>query len=620
MAAIVISKQWDGAHTSTRAAVVTFALEKSGDISILIDAPFHNDPAPSAPVGPCLDLINHELIQVFVGIGEFPVAPEGEKADYSGVQYLELGVGPHGHFYARMFSGEANFALCDSQLQFPAPKVMINSSEDCWNSEIRIPVSYVPEPEYHHTQNSLKWMINAFASHGGLETEANRETMALSPLPGPEKNLHQLACFVPVVLKADMSSSAAPLKTVFRRGSGALMSVNLNEVDGDSLSEDESDADGERPRGSTEGGGEEDSENMRMYRILSGIAEERETDAGGYTRPSLALQGSSQSGSHNINGVRVPSKDWYTINRENDPDAPPTLGSFTEQYRGKVRLEPKFHRYMNDDEFPLMHALIWKRKGWSHKERMLILTSKPRLFYLDEKGKYKGTIPWTSAEQIGASKVSSKQFDVSQGTSDRVYHFTDKENGADKWVELINAVVNVWRTNIEYEKSKPRNSMSDTPPPVAGAPSTPSMARLRSGSSAGSAGHGGANQSPLNSQNSGSAVVPQTVTEMLEKYRRPPREGEEREAFLGGIPLKHEAMFMKFIHPDEFVILQGYVHKQQGFLPKKRVLILTSKPRLLYLKRDGTFVGTIAWSMTTPIAAKKVRRRGLCIIIVRSCP
>ena len=601
MAAIVLSKQWDGARSSTRAAVVTFALEKSGDISVLIDAPFHNDPPPSAPAGKCLELINHELIQVFVGIGEFPVAVEGEKPDYSSVQYLEVGVGPHGHYYARMFSGEANFALCDSELQFPEPKVMINAGEDCWNSELRIPVSYVPEPEYLNTQEALRWMINAFASHGGLDTATNREIMALSPLPGPEADCHQLACFVPIVLKADMTSSSTPVKTVFRRGSGAMGAVNLNELDGDSLSEDESDEEG-GARGFTGGGEEEDSDNMRMYRILSGIAEEAETEAASFTRPSQALRSST---SQSIGGVRVPSKDWYTINRENDPNAPPTLSSFTEQYRGKIRLEPKFHRYMNDDEFPLLSALIWKRKGWSHKERRLILTSKPRLFYLDENGKYKGTIPWTSVDQISASKVSATQFDVAQGLSDRVYHFTDKAQGADPWVELINATAGTWRTSIQYEKNKPRNSLSE--PPRNGDPATPNMDRLRSGSSVGSGGHAAHSQSPLNSQNSGSAVVPLTITEMLEKFRRPAREGAERLAFLGGIPLKHEAMFMKFIHPDEFVIMQGYVHKQQGFLPKRRVLILTSKPRLLYLKRDGTFVGTVAWSMTTPISAVKVR-------------
>lgn len=655
MAAIVISKQWDGSHSNTRAVVVTFALEKSGDISILIDAPFHNDPAPSVPVGKYLDLVNYECIQVLIGIGQFPTVGEDEQGgkgvDYSNVQYLEVCVGPHGHYSARMFSGEGKFDLCDNELQFPTPKVMINTNEDCWNSEVRIPLSYVPEPEYLHPQNALKWMINAFASHGGSGTDVCREVLALSPLTGSEVNCHQLACFVPIILRADVSNSSGtgavttPMKTVFRRGSGVVQSaVNLNLVDADSLSEgegsdDEDDGErggggGNRARGSTEGDGE-DSENMRMYRILSGIAEEQDHDIRASNAQTLRAstggdgQGQSQrqrDSASGERGVRLPSKDWYTINRENDPNAPPTLGSFTAQYRGKTRLEPKFQRYMNDDEFPLLYALIWKRKGWSHKQRVLILTSKPRLFYLDEKGKYKGTIPWTSAEQIKASKISSTQFDIAQGTSDRVYHFTDKETGADRWVELINSVVNVWHTNIEYEKSRPRNSFSGSGVgggvgieggvlTGSGAPATPIAAdnRLRSGSSSGN-GNGTTamssttpqnSLSPPNSQNSGSAVMPLTVTELLEKHRRGPREGAEQLAFLSGIPAKHEAMFLKFIHPDEFVVMQGYVHKQQGFLQKKRVLILTSKPRLLYLKRDGTFVGTIAWSMTTPITATK---------------
>ena len=256
---------------------------------------------------------------------------------------------------------------------------------------------------------------------------------------------------------------------------------------------------------------------------------------------------------------------------------------------------------------------------------MLILTSKPRLIYLDEVGKYKGTIPWTTLDQISAIKLSDSQFDISTNVSKRLYHFNDKVTGADKWTTMINDLVSVWKAYIDYEKSK-RNSVKPAPP-VTHSTSTENIAdvanRNRSNSSLGSGNTPNTSSTnanlttPPNSVTSITAV-PLTISELLERYRATSVTTMLANSTLstnqlssvdnrdGRLSQKDEVLFSKYIHPDEFVVMQGYVHKQQGFLPKRRVLILTSKPRLLYLKRDGTFVGTIAWSMTTPIIVKKV--------------
>ena len=52
----------------------------------------------------------------------------------------------------------------------------------------------------------------------------------------------------------------------------------------------------------------------------------------------------------------------------------------------------------------VLAAKVWKRKGWSHKRRILILTSKPRLFYISASNllKYRGAVPWTLASPLGA--------------------------------------------------------------------------------------------------------------------------------------------------------------------------------------------------------------------------
>lgn len=44
-------------------------------------------------------------------------------------------------------------------------------------------------------------------------------------------------------------------------------------------------------------------------------------------------------------------------------------------------------------------------KGWSFKNRYLILTNKPRIFYTTPQGHFKGLIPWSMTEPIQITKV-----------------------------------------------------------------------------------------------------------------------------------------------------------------------------------------------------------------------
>ena len=89
-AAIIIGKQSNGSRTNTRATVVTFALEKSGDLSVLIDAPFHNDPSPPVPAGKYFDLVKYEFTQVLIGLGEFPSSNNSSSVDYAAVCFIIL--------------------------------------------------------------------------------------------------------------------------------------------------------------------------------------------------------------------------------------------------------------------------------------------------------------------------------------------------------------------------------------------------------------------------------------------------------------------------------------------------------------------------------------------------
>lgn len=82
---------------------------------------------------------------------------------------------------------------------------------------------------------------------------------------------------------------------------------------------------------------------------------------------------------------------------------------------------------------------------------MLVLTSKPRLFYLttfDQK-KYQGFIPWTLTNPIEVTKISSSRFDVTVSDKSRTYHWMDNGGGADRWVDSIQTLNEAWKSYLK---------------------------------------------------------------------------------------------------------------------------------------------------------------------------
>ena len=78
-----ITKTWDGRPVEQEAQVeLRMRLNPDGDATIWIDAPYHNDPAPSAPPGSLWGLWEFEVVEVFI-VGD-------------GGRYLEAEFGPHG--------------------------------------------------------------------------------------------------------------------------------------------------------------------------------------------------------------------------------------------------------------------------------------------------------------------------------------------------------------------------------------------------------------------------------------------------------------------------------------------------------------------------------------------
>ena len=125
-----------------------------------VDAPFHGDPAPPGPPGRRPGLWEFEVVELFL-VG-------------SGGRYLELEVGPHGHFLALELEGIRRLSRDDV---LPAWECRI--AEGRWRGELRIGLDRLPV-------GVDRW--NAFAIHGeGKE----RRYLAAHPLPGEAPDFHQ---------------------------------------------------------------------------------------------------------------------------------------------------------------------------------------------------------------------------------------------------------------------------------------------------------------------------------------------------------------------------------------------------------------------------------------------
>eukprot|EP01061_Rhynchopus_euleeides_P023416 TRINITY_DN38113_c0_g1_i1.p1 TRINITY_DN38113_c0_g1~~TRINITY_DN38113_c0_g1_i1.p1 ORF type:complete len:405 (+),score=115.08 TRINITY_DN38113_c0_g1_i1:94-1308(+) len=91
---------------------------------------------------------------------------------------------------------------------------------------------------------------------------------------------------------------------------------------------------------------------------------------------------------------------------------------------------------LQDEEVIFASAVIKTRHFVSRKQRYLILTSYPRLFYVESTDSHgiKDHVDWT--DDLSATAQTQKEFKVI--TKSRTYHFEDLSNLAHFWVSKIN--------------------------------------------------------------------------------------------------------------------------------------------------------------------------------------
>jgi hypothetical protein len=156
-----IAYTWDGIRIEPDETVrVTLESLHTGDLQMVVDAPFYGDPPPRLPPGPCWELWNHEVVEAFlVGADGF---------------YLEIELGPHGHHILLHLDRPRNILEHSFPIVYQATIV-----GDRWQGIARIPAKLIPQDVVR---------ANFFTIHG---MEPERRYLAYAPLPGPKPDFHQ---------------------------------------------------------------------------------------------------------------------------------------------------------------------------------------------------------------------------------------------------------------------------------------------------------------------------------------------------------------------------------------------------------------------------------------------
>lgn len=140
-------------------------------IEVEVEATDYGDPPPAAPAGRCDGLWNHEVVELFL-LGD-------------GDRYLELELGPHGHYLALQLAGRRRVVTSAIEVDFA-----VERRDGRWRGRARLAGAWRPP--------GLR-AANAYAIHG---VGVARRYLAWAEVPGEAPDFHRLECFPPLVSEA----------------------------------------------------------------------------------------------------------------------------------------------------------------------------------------------------------------------------------------------------------------------------------------------------------------------------------------------------------------------------------------------------------------------------------
>ena len=161
---LAVASTWDG-QPVPGAAVAQVELHRSAvGVRVVVDAPFHGDPAPPGPPGSTPGLWDFEVVEVFF-------LADGER-------YTEVELGPHGHHLVLQLEGVRRPVRSGLPLDFTA-----TVAEGRWRGVAWVPASHLP----------AGWdRLNAYAIQG---LGANRCYLAWRAPGGDRPDFHRLEAF-----------------------------------------------------------------------------------------------------------------------------------------------------------------------------------------------------------------------------------------------------------------------------------------------------------------------------------------------------------------------------------------------------------------------------------------
>jgi len=95
-------------------------------------------------------------------------------------------------------------------------------------------------------------------------------------------------------------------------------------------------------------------------------------------------------------------------------------------------------RFLGDDELIIENSTIIKQRKLSKTKRQLIMTDKPRIFYVDpEKMVIKGEVP--ISKDLSSEARNSKNFSIT--VPGRVYKLTELSGNAERWANSVTKLI-----------------------------------------------------------------------------------------------------------------------------------------------------------------------------------
>ena len=337
---ISISHRWDGspAYIPQTFRVDLKLSADALDLIISIEAPYFDDAAPPQQAGKCPKLWEHEVVSLYIASNADRIPSE--------CPYIEIIIGPHGHYLLLAFPGEQRWAESSDEIELDEePIVNIDRESRVWKATVLLPCCLLPEPECDADNPlALIWKANAYAMHGNGST---REYLAGNAVPGEKPNFHQLKYFTPITLfEVDPLSISLSMGSVGLKGApvggNIIAAATVVETSND-IKEDPNEA--KNARSSMSDTGKEGS-------LISSEPPAQTVESLAHVAKRLSLKFSPQDiAAQNDSTGKVEAT-----------EAPVTAQIGETSKNTDSPLDEQYLRLLHEGEFPIVSGLLWKRK------------------------------------------------------------------------------------------------------------------------------------------------------------------------------------------------------------------------------------------------------------------